>query len=92
MNCFKCTRELKSAFHDDDVFDDCKIPSRGLIFEASGNYGSRVYDPTTSAPKLVAWICDDCICTYKDLVKMHEVKQADPVNVWADFDPDAESP
>lgn len=90
--CFKCRKQLKSAFHDEGEVDDCKIPSRGLVFEASGNYGSQVYDPTTSAPNLVIWICDDCMRGHRDLVQMHKMERADPVNVWTDWDPDAESP
>lgn len=90
MICFKCRKPLRSAFHDPDDLDDCKIPSRGLVFEAGGNYGSHVYDPTTGGSKLVIWICDDCMCEHHDLVQMHEMKRADPVNVWTNWDPNAE--
>jgi hypothetical protein len=92
VNCFRCRKELASVFHVEGEPDDCKIPNHGLIFEAHGNYGSRVYDPTpvtASAPSLVVWICDECMREHRDLVLMHETSHADPVNVWTGWDPDA---
>jgi hypothetical protein len=90
MNCFKCEKALQSIFHDIDEVDDCRQPSGGLIFTAGGNYGSTVYDPTMSAPELVIWICDECMRLHYKLVRMHKMLRAEPVNVWTDFDPNAE--
>lgn len=85
MNCFKCLKDLPSALGDDD---DSKAPSRGLIFTASGNYGSRIYDPTMSAPQLVVWICDDCIVKHKELVEVRSYTFVQTQVVWKDFDPE----
>lgn len=86
MHCFKCLKELESAFGDLD--DDSKTPRRGLIFSAPGNFGSRIYDPTMSAPQLVIWICDDCIVSHKELVEMRRYAFVQTEVTWSDFDPE----
>lgn len=68
--------------------EDGKEPSKGLVFSASGNYGSRVYDPTSSAPQLVVWICDDCIVEHKDLVQTRRYAHVQTMILWTDFDPE----
>lgn len=65
--------------------------SEGLIFRASGNYGSRVYDPTMSAPELIVWVCDDCVVEHKTKVKMRSYTRVISKPVWQDFDPENEA-
>lgn len=88
MICFKCLKELEPAFPDDDKFENAKEPSRGLIFSAAGNYGSRIYDPTMSAPALIIWICDDCVVEHKELVEMRSYAFVRTQVIWQDFDPE----
>lgn len=88
MNCFKCLKELELAFPDGNKFENTKEPSHGLIFSGPGNYGSRVYDPTMSAPSLVVWICDDCIIGNKELVQMRSYAFVQTEVIWKDFDPE----
>lgn len=89
MICFKCLKELKSVFPE-SKFEDHRQPDEGLIFEAAGNYGSRVYDPVMSAPRLVIWICDECVVEHKELVQMRSYAHVQTEVIWKDFDPDAE--
>jgi hypothetical protein len=86
MNCFKCEKVLDNVFKDTPY----RQPDRGLTFSAPGNYGSRVYDPVHQAPRLVVWICDDCVVKHKDLVQVMYVKNPEPEEVWMEFDPDQE--
>jgi hypothetical protein len=88
VNCFKCLKELNPAFPDSEKFENGKEPSRGLIFSATGNYGSRVYDPTMSAPALVIWICDDCIVVHKELVEVRRYAHVRTEVIWQNFDPE----
>jgi len=85
--CFKCNKQLESAFGD--LPDDHLTPRRGLIFEATGNFGSRIYDPTSTAPSLVVWICDDCIVEHKDQVKVRDYAIVQREVIWKDYDPEA---
>jgi hypothetical protein len=90
VNCFKCLKTLESAFGNfaEDYEDDSKAPNRGLLFAAHGNYGSRIWDPTMSAPDLVVWICDDCIVAHKELVQLRNYAHVKTEILWADFDPE----
>lgn len=93
MQCIKCYKELEYVFERDRGYGEPSFgePSEGLIFFGHGNYGSRVYDPTHSAPVLVIWVCDDCIRVHRDVVMTRDVKEAvRPEFIWAPFDPDAE--
>jgi hypothetical protein len=83
--CFKCNKQLEPAFGD--LPDDHLTPRRGLIFEATGNFGSRIFDPTITAPQLVVWICDDCIVEHKDQVKVRDYAVVQREVIWRDYDP-----
>ena len=88
MNCFKCTKKLEPAFPGSEKFEDNGETAGGLVFTASGNYGSRVYDPVMSAPHLVIWICDECIVEQKDLVQMRSYATYQRDVLWQNFDPE----
>lgn len=88
VKCFKCTKELESAFGD--LPDAYRTPSKGLVFSGPGNYGSQIYDPVTSAPALVVWICDDCIVEHKDLVQTVQYAFVKTEAIWRDFDPESD--
>lgn len=87
MICFKCDKQLETAFPGMEKPHENGEVSDGLIFRASGNYGSRVYDPVMSAPELIIWICDDCITTHKVNVKTRRYAHVATEPVWRDFDP-----
>lgn len=80
--CFRCEKPLPPVFEGRDE----RQPLGGLTFSAGGNYGSRVWDPVTSAPRLVIWICDDCLIERHTLVEKlrsrHEVHEE-----WSFFGP-----
>jgi hypothetical protein len=91
--CFNCEKELDNVFPDESQFEDYKQPNNGLVFTATGNYGSRVYDPvSTSTQVLVIWICDDCIRSHAVLVQMRSFAEVRREVIWKAFDPDAEFP
>lgn len=90
MKCFNCEKELANVFPNSEQFEDHRQPSGGLVFTAAGNYGSRIYDPVTSAPALVIWVCDDCIVAHATLVQMRSFTEARREVIWKDFDPNAE--
>lgn len=87
MICFKCLKKLEPVFPDNKW--GYRQPSGGLTFTAAGNYGSTVYDPTTRAPELVIWICDECMREHHGLVRMRSIERLEPAVIWADWDPDA---
>ena len=89
MICFKCDKELERIWSEGTDMPDGREPNKGLIFAASGNYGSRVYDPTMSAPQLVIWICDECVVRHHELVQMRRYAFIQTEVMWADFDPEA---
>jgi hypothetical protein len=89
MFCFKCLKKLERAFPDGPSSQDGKEPRNGLIFSASGNYGSRIYDPTVSAPELVIWICDECVVKHKELVEMRRYAFVQTELTWSNYDPEA---
>lgn len=88
MKCFKCDKQLERIFPDSKPEEDGREPSRGLIFSASGNYGSRIWDPTMTAPELVIWICDECIVRNHDQVQMRSYAYIQAQISWDDFDPE----
>jgi len=44
----------------------------GLVFEATGNYGSSIFDPMTGHKRLRVVICDDCVLANTDKVRIVE--------------------
>ncbi len=64
LKCFKCDKEI---FDDTDFLD-------GTWFDASGNYGSAVFDPIADKGDvtLQIGICDDCMKAHKDKVLRSE--------------------
>ena len=54
--CFKCAGRLTPVFKDDVPQYDGAV-----MFCASGNYGSTVFDPCGGEVRLVINICDTCL-------------------------------
>lgn len=74
LPCFSCRKQSAPAFKGGGVDGDTHQPSAALMFIARGNYGSRIYDPTSmhSREYLMINICDDCVsCAAIDGVVIH---------------------
>jgi len=55
LQCFKCGVQLRRAVDDNEA-----QPDEGVMFSASGNYGSTVFDPMDGSYLLIN-ICDRCV-------------------------------
>ncbi|OGG57802.1 hypothetical protein A2765_05210 [Candidatus Kaiserbacteria bacterium RIFCSPHIGHO2_01_FULL_56_24] len=66
LHCFKCDKPLQEAV------PGTLQPSRGTDWQASGNYGSTVFDPSGSPQPelLVISICDDCLAENAERVHL----------------------
>lgn len=80
--CFVCGKDLEHMHH----FPQHQCHG-AVIFQASGNYGSTVYDPMLSSQYLVINICDECLVERKDLVLLRTVVQVEPQNEYGTWDP-----
>lgn len=62
VNCLGCGRKLTAGPDTGVRADTIGMVGGGLVFRATGNYGSALYDPMTSPPELLeAYVCDDCM-------------------------------
>lgn len=66
--CFVCSRDLFSALTGErsQAFQD--PPGRAVIFSASGNYGSQVFDPVGRSEYLEISVCDSCLTAARERV------------------------
>lgn len=72
--CIICDRPLEPAFDLDDGRSDRDTPIYpGLHFQASGNYGSTLYDPAPdeSEKYVEVVICDWCLVRKAERVQRH---------------------
>jgi hypothetical protein len=62
VSCFKCDKELQleSFKNDEGVEISIMGPYGGVDCEATGNYGSTVFDPA-NATGLRFYLCDECL-------------------------------
>lgn len=61
--CISCKQQVDSQEY---------WPLDALVFEATGNYGSSIFDPMTGHRRLRVVICDDCVVANADHVKIVE--------------------
>jgi len=59
--CIVCHKQVESEEY---------WPHDALVFEATGNYGSRIFDPMTGQKRLRVVICDSCVLQNSDKVRM----------------------
>jgi len=60
LNCFCCNRIVDSEMPENPMV--IGIAYRALLFRATGNYGSSVFDPPHECPEILQIvICDDCL-------------------------------
>jgi len=77
VQCFCCDKELDAEFPLDDPLTLSPIYD-GLIFRASGNFGSTIFDPmpTCQEEYLQVIICDDCIKRKaKRVTRIHNIER-----------------
>jgi hypothetical protein len=65
INCFKCNKELPTYDEPEDTLrkpDSIGIVYDGLVFRATGNYGSTLFDPRPYDKELFLeiYVCDEC--------------------------------
>ena len=87
--CFLCGKKLKTEERENKDPSLIGIVYDGIIFRATGNYGSSVFDPMPDDGFLEIIICDECVT--KEASKIKRVKNIRRyVTVEADigeFDP-----
>ena len=68
--CFRCGKNMKVGRDENGYMD--KMISDGLFFQAEGNYGSTVFDPsnefTNAREFLEIVICDDCVRKHQNCI------------------------
>jgi len=73
LHCLPCGKELTLTCLGDGVQCD-----NATIFEASGNYGSTVWDLVPEGEKLLINVCDDCLKRLSHLVTHARVTRPRP--------------
>ena len=71
--CFVCGKDLPRAFPDTAM-----QPMGGVACQASGNYGSAVFDPFQVHGFLAFIVCDDCITAGEARMRLGKVSQPRP--------------
>jgi hypothetical protein len=68
--CLICEREIQT-----DAISVCAA----TVWNSSGNYGSRVYDPIDGNTFLEAYVCDKCLLQKKELIEEVVVERTDKI-------------
>lgn len=68
VQCFVCQKDIeRESLRDDHV---CINPVHGgLVFRATGNYGSTIFDPLGGGEFIEIYICDKCVEDQADSIK-----------------------
>lgn len=66
LPCFKCGKELRNAFRQQD-----NQPSEGTEFRTYGHYGSTFWD-SFNGEEIVINICDDCLKANTTAIARHK--------------------
>lgn len=75
IQCFCCGRTLEAEPVENEPLTISPIYD-GLIFRASGNFGSRIFDPISIEEYLQVIICDDCIKrNVKRVTRIHNIER-----------------
>jgi hypothetical protein len=72
LGCFKCGKELESAFPPEHTDDN--QPYAGTTFVSHGHYGSTAFDAMDGS-FLELNICDDCLRANRDQVLVGRVTE-----------------
>ena len=80
--CFRCDKEMKVERDDDGHM--VVMLGNGLFFQADGNYGSTIFDPSHGVPKrlrefLEIVVCDDCIKSNQNQVDHAKERWQSPI-------------
>lgn len=91
ITCIVCGKVLEPVVTDTTFYGEMEYakdmpnvqPYDGVVFTATGNYGSAVHDPYgPEAELLVAVVCDECVTKYHD--RLHTMRNAEDIDR---FDP-----
>lgn len=85
--CFVCDKELEAAFGGSMSENDPQC-SGALLFTASGNYGSTIFDPRIDEVELLINICDECVKAKKERVLVATIARPLPVVSYEPWNPD----
>lgn len=87
-SCIVCDKLLESAFPTVPFEEVGTQPSEGVIFFASGNYGSTIFDPVSYAHyQITINICDGCIVAKQGLITKVVPKRVKPSYEYLPYDP-----
>jgi hypothetical protein len=73
--CFRCDKKLIPDYIDH--FGSPLNPLGGIEFDATGNYGSAIFDPLNDfgGDRLRIFICDDCAKTNSKLITYYKERK-----------------
>lgn len=80
-HCIRCNTDVADALHADPT--NGPVPAnRAVVFTATGNYGSEMFDPDEPGRTLEVVLCDDCLADPTTPVQAwtthtHIIRQAD---------------
>ncbi len=83
--CISCKKDIGSCYTsktNDPMVDVFAVS--GLIFEATGNYGSAVFDHDTgNTQRLIIYMCDDCLLRNAEIIKFlkTDIPRVDPLSL-----------
>lgn len=76
VKCFCCNKVIETEVNENPIIISATYDA--LIFRATGNYGSTVFDPQPSGREdlLQIIICDDCISErVRRVTRIHNIKR-----------------
>lgn len=84
MKCIVCLKDYLIDFGYDDgwvscadgVVSDTRLPAK--VCEATGNYGSTVFDPFDGGEVMQFLVCDDCLKERGDHINVFKVRSERP--------------
>jgi hypothetical protein len=78
--CFKCGVQLSNIDMGQKKNEITFIPSNGVFFHTTGNYGSRFWD-SLEGNNIGIVVCDDCLKNNQDLITYYNVSETRKVKI-----------
>jgi hypothetical protein len=69
--CLACGENLHPGYRESS-YTELVFPDNGVIFKATGNYGSQLYDPLTGGQWLEIVVCDSCVAVAAELGRIRK--------------------
>lgn len=89
LPCLVCGMQPSSAFGD-HAPDSKHQPNDAVMFTASGNYGSSVWDPMMGSQLLLVNICDECLVLGKDRIAVMTTIHQPDTREFKPWEPDCD--